>query len=365
MILFDFTMLLICCGTGVLGGLAGVVGSWLFLQRKSLFGDTIAHATLPGLTGIFLLTHIKHSGLLLLGGLCSALVAAYLIHVIQQHCTLKKDTILGVILASSFGLGTIFLSKIQTLPNAHQAGLTKYLLGNPATMLLEDLIMIIIATIITLLITMRYIKPYAIVLFDTTYATTIGISINKVSWIMLTAITITIVFGLQAVGIILMSALLINPAAAAYQWTKNFNKMMLLSALFGSSSTVIGTLLSCTTAHLPTGPVIVIIATMITSVSILCSPCGVIISWYKHKKQIKTINHISFLSHFYLFNEGKQDPFHAHNIAALEAIGKPFTQQTLQFLSKHGLIDSPRKNFWRLTPKGVAFLTQKTDQSKL
>lgn len=363
MIHFDITILLICCGTGILGGLAGVVGSWLFLQRKSLFGDTIAHATLPGLTGIFLLTQIKHSGLLLLGGLCSALLATYAIHVIQQNSTLKKDTILGVILASSFGLGTIFLSKIQTMPNAHQAGLTKYLLGNPATMLFGDLIMIIAATLLTLCITIRYIKPYTIILFDTSYATTIGIEHNNISWIMLTAITITIVFGLQAIGIILMSALLINPAAAAYQWTKKFNNMMLLSALFGSFSTIIGTLVSCSVAHLPTGPVIVIIATIITCISMLCSPYGIIISWYKHNKQIKTINHLSFLSHFYLFNEGQSDPFHAHNLIALEAIGKPFTQQTLQYLNKHGLIESPQKNFWRLTPKGIAFLNQQTGKS--
>lgn len=360
MIMCDYTLFLICLGTGILGALAGIVGSWLFLEKKSLFGDTIAHATLPGLTCMFLLSHSKHSLLLLIGGLCSAFISTWCIQHIQNHSTLKKDAILGIILATSFGIGTVLLSKIQTLENAHQAGLTKYLLGNPATILQEDIIMIVCATSITLFFIFRYIKAYTISLFDHVYANSIGIPVQKISYIMLVPITITIVFGLQAVGIILMSALLINPAAAAYQWTKNFYKMMLLSASFGAFSTIIGTIISCSKTHLPTGPVIVIIATTITALSILCSPHGIIMSWYQQKQQIKYLQYLSLLPNFLLFNEGKDNPFYAHNINALTAIGKPFTHKALLFLSRQGFIQSSQPNFWQLTPKGLNFITKQS-----
>lgn len=354
--MLDQTIVLICLGTGILGSMAGIVGCWLFLQRKSLFGDTISHATFPGLTGIFLLTFIKHPALLLCGGLISALFAAYCIQTIQQDTTLKKDTVLGIILASSFGIGTIILSKIQSMAHANQAGLSKYLLGNPATMLREDVIMMIVASIITLIITARYIQPYSILLFDATYAKTLGIPVSKLSGIMLIPTTITIVFGLQTVGIILMSALLINPAAAAYQWTKNFMTMMLLAALLGALSTTVGTILSSSFDHLPTGPMIVLIATMITVISIFFSPQGMIISWYRNRQNVQNLNCATLLSRFLLFNEGKNDPFHAHNIAALVAIGKSISKKNLYFLEQQGFIETPQPNFWRLTPKGVTFL---------
>jgi len=363
MILLDQTVFLICLGTGILGSMAGIVGCWLFLQHKSLFGDTISHATFPGITAVFFLTHVKHPALLLGGGLCSALMGAYCIQTIQQQTTLKKDTVLGIILASSFGIGTIILSKIQSMTDAHQAGLSKYLLGNPATMMHEDIVMIVVGSIITLALTVRFILPYSIILFDETYAKTVGIPASKLSWIMLIPTTVTIVFGLQAVGIILMSALLINPAAAAYQWTKNFITMMLLAAFFGASCAIIGTFISCSYQNLSTGPIIVIVATTITALSILFSPQGMIISWYKNLKKTQQLNQATLLSRFLLFNEGKQDPYHAHNIAALVAVGKSISKKNLLILQEHGFIETPAPNFWRLTPQGVQFLDKASQKS--
>lgn len=363
MITYDFTMLIICLGTGILGALCAVVGSWLFLQKKSLFGDTIAHATLPGITGIFMITHCKEQPILLLGGFFSASVFVYCIQHIITASTLKKDTILGVVLATSFGMGSVLLSKIQTMQSSHQAGLTKYLLGNPATMLLEDLALIIIAAIVVLLVTIYFIKPYSIMLFDPVYAKTTGIALDTISTIMLAATTITIIFGLQAVGIILMSALLINPPAAAYQWTKRFTPMMILSACFGAFATIVGTIISCSKMHLPTGPVIVMIATTITAISVLFCPEGLIMSWYRQRKQVESLSHLSLLPYFLLFNEGKQDPFYPHDIAALIQLGKPFSKDSLQFLQQHGFIQSPKPQFWCLTEKGFNFVMQQDNSA--
>lgn len=358
MIQFDQTIGVILLATGILGLNAGVLGSFLVLQRKSLFGDSIAHATLPGLTGIFFCTLSKNPWILLCGGTISALIAAMVINQLEKHTTLKKETALGIVLATSFGLGTMILSKIQTIPDAHQAGLTKYLLGNASTLLHIDLWMITYITVISGLLIYLILKPYKIMLFDPEYATTCNIANGMITFSMLLLTTLTIVIGLQTVGVILISALLIAPACAARQWTNNFGTMIIIAALFGMLATTIGTLISSATAHLPTGPTIVIVASSITLLSILFAPNGIIITWWRHRQQIKRMNAMSMLSNFLLFNEGLQNPYHAHDLAALQALGKKGTNDLIKYLAKKGYIESRQKNFWCLTKYGLHWLQQ-------
>lgn len=326
--------------------------------KKSLFGDTIAHATLPGIAGIFLLFNSKLTWVLMIGGMISAGIGALTINYITAHCTLKKDTALGIVLATSFGLGTMLLSKIQTYPTAHQAGITKYLLGNASTILYSDFYMIVAVTAINLVCLKLFFKEYKIVLFNPDYGYTIGVPVQKISILLTLTTMLTIVVGLQTVGVILISALLITPAAAALQWTQKFSTMIFLSSCFAIFSTVSGTLLSSGIVHLPTGPTIVVIATSITFLSILVAPRGVITSWLAKKRQMKKIHALKALSHFMLFNESKTDPYHPHDIKALQAIGKTSTKSMLRYLEKQGLIESTKKNFFRLTPKGFAWVIQ-------
>ncbi|HSW76169.1 MAG TPA: metal ABC transporter permease [Candidatus Saccharimonadales bacterium] len=353
--MIDQTLLLIMFATGLLAINAGIMGCFVLLQRKSLFGDTIAHATLPGIAGIFLILHSKLTWILMMGGMISASIGAITIHYIIKQSTLKKDTALGIVLATSFGFGTALLSKIQTYPTAHQAGITKYLLGNASTILYSDLYMIAAVSIINLICLKLFFKEYCILLFNPDYAHTIGIPVQKISMLITLKTMLTIVVGLQTVGVILISALLIAPAAAARQWTQQFSTMIFLSACFAILSTTTGTLISSFVNHLPTGPTIVVIATLITFLSILFSPQGVVTSWITKKHHMKKIHASKMLSHFMLFNESKTDPYHAHDIKALQAIGKQSTKATLRYLEKEGLIEqSHQKNFFRLTPKGFS-----------
>lgn len=280
MIQFDQTLCLILLATGILGMNAGIMGSFLVLQKKSLFGDTIAHATLPGLTGIFFYTLNKNPWILLISGTFSALCAVMIMYQLEQHTTLKRDTILGIILATSFGLGTVFLSKIQTIPDAHQAGLTKYLLGNPSTLLYQDLYMISLITLISCIIVLVCLPHYKTILFDREYAIACNLATRTISGSILLLTTLTIVMGLQTVGVILISALLITPTCAARQWSNNFETVILLAAFFGMLSTTMGTLISCNIAHVPTGPTIVIVATSITLFSMLFASNGIVAAWF-------------------------------------------------------------------------------------
>lgn len=356
MIVFDQTLLLILFGTGLLGISAGIVGCFVLLQQKSLFGDTIAHATLPGICGVFLLTGSKLPCVIMIGGIFSATIGSMAIHYITDHSTLKKDTALGIVLATSFGLGTLLLSRIQINPTAHQAGITKYLLGNASTMLHSDLYFIACVTIINFLSLRLFWNEYKIFLFNSDYGQSIGVPIKTISLLLSITTMITIVVGLQTVGVILISALLIAPAAGAKQWTQSLSNMVFLSACFGLFSTTLGTILSSAIPHLPTGPTIVIIACLITIVSIFCAQNGILTTIVKQRIREKKINALKMLSHFMLFNESKTDPFHAHDLAALKALGKKSTSATLYYLHAQGFIEPTKKNFWRLTQKGLEVL---------
>lgn len=356
----DYTTIILLT-SGIFGAAAGIIGSWLFLEKKSLFCDTIAHATFPGITLIFLLTHSKKYSVFMMAAVVSCLLVAYLIHQLQQNTSLKKDTILGIMLAASFGIGSMFLSKIQQQNSINSGLITKYFLGNPATMMLQDCAIILLISIISLLTVAIYKRQYSSIIFDPILSKSIGFKINKISLIILFIITLTIIAGLQIVGIILMSSLLINPAAAAYQWTKNLTKMLYLSAILGFLEATIGIYLSSILYHIPPGPVIIIIATLITLISILISPHGIIIYWYSNRLHAQNLSTVQLLSRFLLFNESKTDPFYAHNIIALEKIGKAIPTRKLIELQTKGYITTPQKNFWALTPTGLKLLKKHKD----
>ncbi len=176
---------------------------------------------------------------------------------------------------------------------------------------------------------------------------------------MLLLTTLTIVIGLQTVGVILISALLIAPASAARQWSYKFETVIVLAAFFGMLSTTAGTLLSSSMMHVPTGPTIVIVATTLTFFSILFAPQGIVIIWLKKQRHMQKMDERAMLQNFLLFNEGLQNPFHPLDLKALQTVGKKSTNTIIATLKSQGLITSPQKNFWQLTPQGLKFLQDK------
>lgn len=272
MIQFDYTFCTVLLGTMLVGIASGIIGCFIILQKESLFGDALAHATLPGLAIMFLYTGCKSSFALLFGAIISAGIGAYCILLIQSHSTLKKETSLGIVLSTSFGLGTVLLSIIQRYPTAHKSGIHKFLLGNAATLLFEDLVIISIITAIVIATVIACWKEFKLFIFDTEFAHSLGIQTSYIKTILTTITIFTIIVGLQTVGAVLISSLLIAPATAASQWTKKLSCMILLSCLYSCVSTILGTIISSSFTHLPTGPVIIVIVTFCTIFSIICAP---------------------------------------------------------------------------------------------
>lgn len=262
----------ILIGTTLVGITTGIVGCFTLLNKQSLLGDTIAHATLPGLTGMFLIILQKSYALLLFAAATTGLLGAFCVHFITHNTKLKKDAALGIVLSTFFGIGVMFLTMIQKLPTAHQAGIDKFLFGQAATLLHSDIItlMIIAGIVITTIIALW--KELKIISFNPAYAQAIGLPVAKIHAVLTCLIVLTVIIGLQTVGLILMSSFLIAPAAAARQWTNKLQIMVWLSVGLSLVATTTGTIISCNYPHVPTGPAIVIIATTITLVSIIIAP---------------------------------------------------------------------------------------------
>ncbi|MFI3231217.1 MAG: iron chelate uptake ABC transporter family permease subunit [bacterium] len=288
-LLNDYTFQVVSLGATLLGAISGVLGSFAVLRKQSLLGDTISHSALPGVVLAFLLIEVKNTEILLLGGLVSGLMATAIINFIQKNSKINFDSALAIILAVFFGAGLILLTISQRLPNANQSGLDKFIYGQASGMLLRDVKFIFGCGIILMLIVVIFWKEFKILCFDPEFARSIGLDINKLDILLNFVIVIGIIIGLQTVGVILMSAMLIAPAVASRQWVNKLSHMIMLSAFFGGVSGFIGTLFSSAIKGMPTGPMIVVVVSVIAFFSLLFAPNrGIIYDVYK-KKQIKNM----------------------------------------------------------------------------
>lgn len=279
----DYTVGLILIGCGLVGCVSGALGTFAVLRKQSLIGDAISHAALPGIAIAFLLTLTKDPLILMMGAMISGWLSTILVTSIVKKTVIKEDAALGMILSVFFGFGLVLLSIIQRLPTATKSGLNHYLFGSAATLLPEDIRIMTILGICTLLGLIVFWKEFKIFTFDADYAISIGYNTRRIELI-LTFLTVTaIVIGLQTVGVILMSALIIAPAAAARQWTNRLWVTIGLSAFFGAISGFTGALLSGSISKLPTGPSIVLIISAIVVFSIFFAPLHGL-AWNRTKK---------------------------------------------------------------------------------
>ncbi len=328
-----------------------MLGSFAVLRKQSLLGDAISHAALPGIAIAFLITGAKDSNILLLGALVSGLIGTFWIRGIITKTHLKSDTALGLILSLFFGFGMLLLTFIQKQPNANQAGLDKYLFGQAATLVESDVWLMAIVTGICLLILLLFWKEFKILLFDADYTKTLGFNTKAIDILITSFIVLAIVLGLQTVGVVLMSAMLLAPAAAARQWTNSLAKMVFLAALFGAFSGVFGTAISASQNNLSTGPVIVIVAAVFVIVSFVFSPSrGLLFKQIRFIKNRRDLQLHKTLAFMHDIAKTHEDISHPHAIRLLNNF-QGFTKGTLQKLVKKDYITLEGNN-WSLTKDG-------------
>ncbi|MCS6963122.1 iron chelate uptake ABC transporter family permease subunit [Thermoflexus sp.] len=268
----DPTFRLVAVGSALIGAVGGVLGTFALLRRQSLLGDAMSHAALPGIVLAFLLAGSRDLPLLLAGASLSAWLGALLVVLITHRSRIRPDAALGLVLSVFFGFGIVLLTVAQRQPTAAQAGLERFLFGQAAMMLRRDVEGIALATVLILVVVLLLWKEFKVLAFDPAFAAAIGLPVMALDVLLTTLIVLAIALGLHAVGVVLMSAVLVAPAAAARQWTHRLERMVILAGGFGALSGVLGTLLSSWIGRLPTGPMIALCASGIALFSLLFAP---------------------------------------------------------------------------------------------
>jgi manganese/zinc/iron transport system permease protein len=257
-------------GTALLGSMAGVVGSYAVLRGRALVGDMLAHAALPGVCIAFLLTGNRELLNLSAGALVSGLLAIGAVTVITHWTRTKEDAAIGIVLSTFFGAGVVLLSIIQkpsTMGN--KAGLNSYLFGEPGGMLTSDLVILaVVATVVLATVVLLY-KEFALVCFDRDFANSQGWPTLWLDLGMLAMLATVTIVGLPIVGVILMAAMIIVPAATARFWTDRLYKMLVLSGALGATAGILGTKVG---HGYPAGAAIVLTASTLFGMSLLFAP---------------------------------------------------------------------------------------------
>lgn len=338
-----------------------MLGSFAVLRKQSLLGDAISHAALPGIALAFLISGTKDSNALLIGALVSGLIGTFWIRGIVSKTHLKSDTALGLILSLFFGFGMLLLTFIQKMPNANQAGLDKYLFGQAATLVEKDVWLMVIVTSICLFVMLLFWKEFKILLFDADYTKTLGFNTKFIDILITSFIVLAIVIGLQTVGVVLMSAMLLAPAAAARQWTNSLGVMVFLAAVLGAFSGVFGTAISASQNNLSTGPVIVLVASVFVFISFIFSPGrGLLfkhIRFIKNRRDLELHKTLGFMYNIAIEHENISHP---HAIKILNKF-QGFSRNSLRKLEDKSYIEI-NGDMWNLTDKGFNTASNLYDQ---
>lgn len=255
--------------TLMLGVAAGVIGCLAYWKKQSLMSDALAHAALPGVIIAFVLLGEKHPLVLIIGASISAYLGALFIQWIQSSTRITEDTAMGMILSVFFGLGIMLLTVVNRSPTGNQSGLDRFILGQAASMVKSDVITMLFLSILIIFFVILAFKEWKIFLFDPGFAKGLGLSIRGMDGLYTALLVLTIVVGIQAVGVVLMAALIIIPAVSARYWTESFKVMLSLSALFGGGAGAIGTAVSAFGSGWPTGPFIVLVAALMFTISLV------------------------------------------------------------------------------------------------
>ena len=273
---------LVSLGAALLGLAAGAVGAFLYLRRRALVSDAMAHATLPGIGLAFLVMAAAGGDGRFLPGLMlgAALTAGLGLLCVQAiSARLAEDAAIGVVLSTFYGAGIVILTVIQSAGMGRPAGLEGVLLGQASAMLASDVAVIAAGAVIILAGLWALRRPFAMVAFDAGHATGLGLPVRSLDAALLALTLGVVLIGLHVVGLILIVALLITPAATGRLWSNRVGVVALIAAAVGGVSGYAGAALSAAAPDLPTGAVTVLVAFAIFAASVLLAPRGVLARW--------------------------------------------------------------------------------------
>jgi len=288
LLLRDYNTRLVVLSTAILGLAAGLIGCFLLLRKRALMGDALSHATLPGIALAFMAMALsggtgKWLPGLLGGALFTGLLGVGCVLLVRQWTLLKDDVALGIVLSVFFGLGVALLGFIQSMPQGSAAGLESFIYGKTASMVMNDFLLISVAAAAVVIGCVLLFKEFRLICFDAGFAAAQGWPVNRLDVLMLTLAAAVTVIGLQAVGLVLVLAMLIIPASAARFWTESLSRMTVGAAIIGVLSGWLGASLSALMPRLPAGAVIVVVSSSAFFLSMVFGPArGVLVRAMEH-----------------------------------------------------------------------------------
>jgi manganese/zinc/iron transport system permease protein len=266
----NYNTLVVLAGVSLLGATSGVIGAFAVLRKRALTGDALSHAALPGLCIAFIVLRERNLTAMLLGALASGVLGIAIISALSRWTRIKDDASIGIVLSVFFGLGIVLLKMIQNMEGVgSRAGLNSYIFGKTAGMLLGDVYVILAASLMFLAVVLALYKEFLLVSFDSDFARSIGWPVYGIDLLLMSLVAAGVVVGLPNVGVVLVSALLIMPGAAARFWTDSLSMLLVLAGLFGFVTGLLGTVLSATFEQLPAGPIIVLTGAALFAASML------------------------------------------------------------------------------------------------
>jgi len=259
----------------MVGVMSGIIGCFIILRGMSMMGDAISHAVLPGVAVAYML------GInVLIGASVFGLLAAGLIGFVASHSKLKTDTSIGIVFSAFYALGFILISLAESATNLHHI-----LFGNILAVSDTDIMTKAVVLGLVILFVVFFYKELLVTSFDATFARTYGLKVQLLHYALMLVLTLVTVSALQTVGIILVVAMLITPAATAFLWTDKLGTMLVLAATIGAVSSVVGLYFSYS-LNWASGPAIVLIAAIIFGVSFLISPKQALFTNLRRPRQV-------------------------------------------------------------------------------
>ncbi len=282
----DPTVRSIVIGAILLAISSAMVGCFTFLRKRALVGDAVAHSVLPGICVAFILHGTKNPFVLLIGAFVAGWLSLVIIDFITARSRIKEDTAIGLVLSVFFAIGILLLTGIQNAKTtydpdnefiANKSGLTNFLFGNAASISEMDVMVFGGVALLLIVLILLFYKEFKVLSFDEVYTKSIGFPVKTLQLVLTTLTVFAVVIGIQSVGVVLMSAMLITPAAAARFWTDRLGMMLLIATLVGVFSSLTGSYISYVSSS-PTGPWIVVVLSVTAAISFFISPGKGIIS---------------------------------------------------------------------------------------
>ena len=352
----DYTLRLVALGSAVLGATSGALGSFAYLRRQSLLGDAVSHAALPGIVLAFMLTGSKVPLVLMLGAGLAGWVGTLAVQLVVRRSRVPYDSALGIVLAVFFGVGLVLLTYIQKQPNAAQAGLESFLFGQAASLLKRDVVTMAVLGTAALVILLLLWKEFKLLSFDPDFAASLGLPVRRLDGTLTLLLVVAIIIGLQTVGVVLMSAMIVAPGAAARQWSRRLAPMVAIAAAIGIFSGVTGSLFSSFVPRLPTGPTIVLVLSTVFVVSLILAPRRGLLWRSLRLGTLRAAPDLDpVLMHLYaLSHQHPDDPEHGHSVAVIRTMSSPETKvdAALERLADRGLAQRTADGGWAPTPIG-------------